>query len=31
MEMAYPQLIKKLGLERIHPDDILLNPSFLKS
>lgn len=30
LETAYPELIKKLGLERIHPDDILLNPTLLR-
>lgn len=27
MEKAYPDLIKKLGLKRISPDDILPSPS----
>jgi IS30 family transposase len=30
MEKAYPDLVKKLGLKRIHPDDILLSPQLLK-
>lgn len=30
MERAYPDLIKKLGLKKVNPDDILLNPSLLK-
>lgn len=30
MEKAYPDLIKKLGLKRISPDDILLSPFLLK-
>lgn len=30
MEKAYPDLIKKLGLKRISPDDILLSPRLLK-
>ena len=30
MEKAYPDLIKKLGLKRINPDDILLSPKLLK-
>lgn len=30
MERAYPALIKKLGLNRIYPDDILLCPMLLK-
>lgn len=30
MEKAYPDLIKKLGLKRIRPDDVLLSPSLLK-
>jgi len=29
-EKAYPELIQKLGLKRISPDDILLSPSLLK-
>lgn len=30
MEKAYPLLVKKLGLKRIDPDDILLSPRLLK-
>ncbi|HWQ80383.1 MAG TPA: IS30 family transposase [Anaerovoracaceae bacterium] len=30
MEKACPDLIKKLGLKRIHPDEILLSPQLLK-
>jgi IS30 family transposase len=30
MEKAYPDLIRKLGLKRIPPDDILLSPKLLK-
>jgi IS30 family transposase len=30
MEKAYPDLIKKMGLKRISPDDILLSPKLLK-
>lgn len=30
METAYPDLIKKLGLKKIHPDDVLLSPMLLK-
>jgi IS30 family transposase len=30
MEKIYPDFIKKLGLKRINPDDILLNPSLFK-
>lgn len=30
MEKAYPDLIKKLGLKKISPDDILLSPRLLK-
>lgn len=30
MEKAYPELIKKLGLKKINPDDILLSPQLLK-
>jgi IS30 family transposase len=30
MEKAYPDLIKKLGLRRIDPNEILLNPGLLK-
>lgn len=30
MEKTYPDLIEKLGLKRINPDDILLSPKLLK-
>lgn len=30
MEKAYPEVIKKLGLKRINPDDILLSPILLQ-
>ena len=30
VEKAYPEVIQKLGLKRISPDDVLLNPSLLK-
>lgn len=30
MEKAYPALVKKLGLKRIHPDEVLLSPALLK-
>lgn len=30
MEKAYPDLLKRLGLKRINPDDILLSPRLLK-